>query len=62
MLVLLGAHLAEHDGIDDFEMRRVGGQRQMDPVVVELAVGRRAEMVFDVAGAFDRVRDWPSRP
>ena len=38
VLVLLGAHLAEHDGIDDFQMRRVGGQRQMDPVVVELAV------------------------
>ena len=56
MLVLLGAHLAEHDGIDDFEMRRVGGQRQMDPVAVELAVGRGAEMIFDVAGAFDRVR------
>ena len=55
MLVLLGAHLAEHHGIDDFQMRRVGGQRQMDPVVVELAVRRRAEMIFDVAGALDRV-------
>ena len=55
MLVLLGAHLAEHHGIDDLQMRRVGGQRQMDAVVVELAVGRRAEMVFDVAGALDRV-------
>ena len=29
LLILLGAHLAEHDGIDDFEMRRIGGQRQM---------------------------------
>ena len=56
MLVLLGAHLAEHDRIDDFEMRRVRGQRQMDPVAVELAVGRGAEMIFDVAGAFDRIR------
>ncbi len=56
MLVLLGANLAEHDGIDDFEMRRVRGQRQMDLVVVELAVARCAEMVFDVAGALDRVR------
>ncbi len=26
MLVLLGTRLAEHDGIDDFEMRGVGGQ------------------------------------
>ena len=24
-LVLLGAHLAEHDGIDDLKMRRIGG-------------------------------------
>ena len=55
MLVLLGAHLAEHHGIDDLQMRRIGGQRQMDPVVVELAVRRGAEMIFDVAGAFDRV-------
>jgi hypothetical protein len=37
-LVLLGARLAEHDGIDDFEMRRVGGQRQVHVVAVELAV------------------------
>src|SRR6476646_2158720 len=28
----------------------------MDAVVVELAVGRRAEVVLDVAGTFDRVR------
>ena len=38
MLVLLGAHLAEHHRIDDLQMRRVGGQRQMDAVAVELAV------------------------
>ncbi len=38
-LILLGAHLAEHDGIDDFEMRRIGGQRQVDRIAVELAVG-----------------------
>ncbi len=52
-LVLLGAHLAEHDRIDDLEMRGVGGQRQMDLVAVELAVGRGAEVIFDVARAFD---------
>ncbi|OIQ70238.1 hypothetical protein GALL_481510 [mine drainage metagenome] len=55
VLVLLGAHLAEHNRIDDFQMRRVGGQRQMDLVVVVLAIRRRAQMIFDVAGAFDRV-------
>src|SRR5579883_108817 len=55
-LILLGAHLAQHDRIDDFEMRRVGGERQMHPVAVELAVGRGAEMVFDVARTLDFVR------
>src|SRR5450631_628294 len=49
-LVLLGAHLAENDGIDDLEMRGVRGQRKMDPVVVEAAVGRGAKMIFDIAG------------
>src|SRR5262245_31193129 len=37
-------------------MRRIGGQRQMHAVAVELAVGRGAEMVFHVAGALDLVR------
>ena len=55
VLVLLGADLAEHDRIDDLEMRRVGGQRQMHLVVVELAVRRGAEVILDVAGAFDLV-------
>src|SRR5882757_5069294 len=55
MLVLLGAYLAEHHGIDDLQMRRIGGQRQMDLVVVELPVRRCAEMVFDVAGTLDRI-------
>ena len=55
-LVLLGANLAEHDRIDDLEMRRVCGQRQVDAVAVELAVRRRAEVIFDVAGAVDLVR------
>ena len=54
-LVLLGAHLAEHDGIDDLEMRRIGGQRQMDLVAVELAVRRGAEVILDVARALDLV-------
>jgi hypothetical protein len=51
-LVLLGAHLAEHDGIDDLEMRRIGGERQMHLVGVELAIGRGAEVILDVARAF----------
>ena len=57
-LILLGAHFAEHHRIDDFEMRRIGGERQMHRVAIELAVRRRAEMVFDVARALDRVGGW----
>ena len=53
--VLLGARFAEHHRIDDLEMRRIGGQRQVHRVAVELAVGRGAEMVLDVAGALDLV-------
>ena len=56
VLVLLGAHFAERHRIDDFQMRRIRRQRQMHLVVVELAVGRGAEMIFDVARAFDVVR------
>ena len=56
VLILLGARLAEHHRIDDLQMRRVGGQRQVHLVAVELAVGRGAEVVFHVAGAFDLVR------
>ncbi len=55
-LVLLGAHLAEHHRIDDLEMRRVGGQREMDVVAVELAVGRGTEVVLHVARALRRRR------
>src|SRR5580704_5576074 len=47
-LILLGAHLAEHDGIDDFQMRRIGGERQMHLVGVELAIRRGAELIFNV--------------
>ena len=48
-LVLLGAHLAEHDRVDDLQMRGVRGQRQMHAVAVELAIRGGAEMIFDVA-------------
>ena len=51
--VLLGLALAEHDRIDRLEMAGVGQQREMDLDVVELAVGRGAEMIFDVARAAD---------
>ena len=37
-LVLLRPHLAEHHRIDDLEMRRVGGERQMHAIAVEVAV------------------------
>ncbi len=50
---LLGARLAQDDRVDDLEVRRVGGQRQVDLVAVELTVRRGAHVVFDVARPFD---------
>ncbi len=55
-LVLLGARLAQHHRIDDLEMARIGRQRQMHPVAVELAVRRSTQMVLDVARTFDILR------
>ena len=55
MLVLLGPDLAEHHRIDDLEMRGIGGEREVDVVVVEAAVRRSAEMVFHIARALDIV-------
>ena len=52
-LVLLGPDLAEHHRIDDLEVRGVGGERQVHPVVVELAIRGRTEVVLHVARAFD---------
>ena len=51
--MLLGARLAQHHRIDDFQMRGIGRQRQMHLAAVELAVRGSAQMVFHVAGAFD---------
>ena len=56
VVVLLGAHLAERDRHHDLEMRRVGGEREMHLVAVELAVRRGAEVILHVAGAFDVAR------
>src|SRR5947209_14516195 len=53
ILVLLGAHLPEYDGIDDFEMRGIRGQRQMHLITVELAVRRGTQVILHIAGAFD---------
>ena len=50
-LRLLGARLAEHHRIDRFEMRGIGGQRQMHVVAVERAVRRCAEVILHVARA-----------
>ena len=52
-LILLRPNLAEHDRVDRLEMRRVGGQREMDGPPADLTVARGAEMVFDVARAMD---------
>jgi hypothetical protein len=50
------ARLAEHDRIDRLEMARVWDQREVDVDAVEGAVGRRTEMIFDVARAADVLR------
>ena len=55
-LVLLGAHLAEHDRVHGLEMARVRGQAQVHGVAVEFAVRGRAEVVLDVAGTVDFFR------
>ena len=52
MLVLLRADLAQHHRVDDFKVRGVRRERQMDVVAIESAIGRRAEMVFHIARAF----------
>ena len=51
----LARALPSTTGSDDFQMRRVGGQRQMHLVAVEFAVGRGAQMVFHVARALTSV-------
>jgi hypothetical protein len=50
---LLGPRLAQHDRVDDLQVAGVGGQRQVDGVAVELAVGAGAQMVLHVARAGD---------
>ncbi len=55
-LALLGADLALHHGVGGFQVRGVGGQRQVDDAPVELAVGRGAEVVFDVGRALHVLR------
>jgi hypothetical protein len=51
VMLLLGAHLAQHHRVDRLEVRGVGGQAEMHLVAVEFAVGRGAEVVFHVARA-----------
>ena len=55
-LRLFRPDLAEDDRIDGFQVRRVGGQRKVDLVAVEAAVGRRAEVVLDVPRALHLIR------
>ena len=55
-LRLLRSHFAEDNRIDGLQVRRIGGERQMDLGAVEVAVGRRAEMILDVARALHLVR------
>ncbi|MPL74173.1 hypothetical protein SDC9_19983 [bioreactor metagenome] len=54
-LVLLRAHLAKRDRVHRLEVAGVRGQRQVDGVLVEGAVGRGAEVIFHVARTVDIV-------
>ena len=53
--VLLGSNLADYDGVDGLEMRRVGGQREMHALPLDFAVTRRTQVVLDVSRASDLV-------
>ncbi len=52
-LRLFGAHLAQDHGVDRFEVRRVGRQRQVHGIAVEFAVRGGAEVVFHIARSVD---------
>src|SRR3546814_5707381 len=51
-----GAHLAQYDRIHRFQMARVGQQRHVNADPADLAIGRGAEVIFDVAGAANVLR------
>ena len=46
--VLLGARLADDDGVDCLEVRRVGGQVHVDLAAFEVAHGMCAQVVLDI--------------
>ena len=50
---LVGADLAQNDGVHRLQMRRVGNQAHMHFDTVKFAVGAGAEMIFDIAAAAD---------
>ena len=54
-LVLLGARLAEHHRIGNFQMGGIGDEGQMHAVAVELAVRGGAQMVLHIARTIDGV-------
>ena len=53
---LNGAHLAQHDRIDRFEVGRVGHEGQVHLVAIELAIGAGAEVIFHIARTAHIVR------
>ena len=46
---LFGTHLAQDHRVDAFQMRWIGGQRQMHIAFGEFPVGGRAQMIFHIA-------------
>ena len=49
--ILTGTHRAHHHRVDDFQMRGIEGQREVDTPVFDLQIGGKAQMVFYVARA-----------
>ena len=51
LLILLGAHLAQDDGVHRLKVAGVRGQAQVNRIAIETAVRGRAEVVFHIARA-----------
>ena len=47
-LFLLGPHSADHDRIDNLEMRRVRRKAEMNGLAIKLAVRRHAHVIFHI--------------
>ena len=47
-LILLGPHPADNNRVNNFQMRRVRGQAEVNFVFIKLAVSRCPHMIFHI--------------